>query len=305
MTVPTPAIAPYVPTYATYTPYVSPLEFKTANTGVDVSQLVPGGDAPTQAAALLDLLARASSEADRICQKPLAATTDVVSGEYLIRPDGTVRVPVPYKPIVAVVSVSIGYTPNSLTPMADLSGIVIGPKVLRIPITGVARGVVFPRAPAAYATPGKIFVLVTYVNGWAHTELTDAVLAGAATITPASVVGLVPGLPVMVKDGSATEPAVVGADYVYGSATVPLASPLANAHDAGTTVSALPPFVKNAVIDLGKALAKAQGSKGIVMGAINGQTVTRTAPKEQPTGPGGAGDMARAEKALEFLRRSA
>src|SRR5271155_1354867 len=130
---PTPAIAPYVPTYATYTPYISTTEFENANTGVDTSQLVPGGTADQQQAELIDLRARASSEADRICRKPLAATEDVQSGEYRIRADSTIRVPVDYKPIVAVTAVLVGHRADSYTALTSLAGLFIGPKVIRVP----------------------------------------------------------------------------------------------------------------------------------------------------------------------------
>lgn len=305
MTVPTPAIAPYVPTYATYTPYISVEEFLTGATGVDTSQLVPAGSEITQEQALLDLISQASSEADRICQKPLAATIDVVSGEYRIFRDRTLRIPVPYKPIVAITAVLTGCAANSLTAMTDLSGIFIGPKVARVPVASwSAPSVAFSQHPPAMSQRGWLFAQMTYVNGWAHTTLAAATLAGASTITPKSVVGLVPGLPITVKDGPNTESNAVGAGYVYGSATVPLAFPLQNAHGVGATVSALPPFVKNAIISLTKSLVKAKGSKAIVMGSVKGQAITN-APKTQKTEPGGDEDYAKAEKTLKSLRRSA
>lgn len=299
-----PAIAPYVPTYATYTPYVSPTEFLNANTGVDVSQLVPAGSELTQTQALLDLLARSSSEADRICQKPLAATTDIVQGEYRIFQDRTVRVPVPYKPIIAVTAVSVGYAINAMTPLTDLSGIVIGPKVIRIPVSSVALSAVsFSNHPPAMAARGKLFVQVTYVNGWMHTELALPVAASAQALSPLSVVGAVPGLPFTIKDGALTENCIVAPGYVYGSASLALAAPLLNAHGAGATISALPPFVKNAVINIGRSLAKAKGTKAVVMGSIAGQKVS-SGTKTQKTEPGGDQDMAAAEKTLMDLRRS-
>lgn len=304
MTVPTPAIAPYVPTYATYTPYISPTEFLNANTGVDVSQLVPAGSELTNEQALLDLLARSSSEADRICQKPLAATIDIVQGEYRIFSDRTVRVPVPYKPIVAVTAVSIGYAINAMTPLTDLSGVVVGKKVIRIPVSQVpTASVAFMNQPPAMAARGKLFVQVTYVNGWMHTELASPVAAAASSLTPQSVVGAVPGLPFTIKDGALTENCIVSPNYVYGSAAVLLAAPLQNAHGPGATISALPPFVKNAVINIGRSLAKAKGTKAVVMGSIAGQKVSG-ANKTQKIEPGGDQDMAAAEKTLMNLRRS-
>lgn len=301
----TPAIAPYVPTYATYTPYISVEEFLTGATGVDVSQLVPAASNMTQEQALLDLIARGSSEADRICQKPLAATIDVVSSEYRIWRDRTLRIPVPYKPIVAITGVLVGYAVNAMTPLTDLSGIHIGPKVARVPVGGCGMSAVaFSQHPPAMAQSGSLFAQLTYVNGWAHTTLAQPAIAGASAITPQSVVGLVPGLPLTIKDGPSTESNAVGAGYVYGSPTVPLATPLQYAHTAGATCSALPPFVKNAVIDLTKSLIKAKGTKAIVMGSVKGQTVTNQ-PKTQKTEPGGDTDYQNAARTLLSLRRSA
>jgi hypothetical protein len=303
---PTPVIAPYVPTYATYTPYVSETEFLNTNTGVDVSQLVPGGSVSQNQAAFTDLLARASSEADRICQKPLAATIDVVSGEYRIFRDGTLRIPVPYKPIVAVTSVLIGRTSTTMTAMTNLTGIFIGAKVVRIPIPGGSFWDTPPFAqyPSAYASPGRLFAQVTYVNGWMHSTLADAVAAAASSIDPASVVGAVPGLPFMIKDGASTEACTVDAGYTYGAASVPLASPLQYAHSAGATVSALPPYVKNAIIDLGRSLVKEKGSKAFVMPAVAGGKMP-SPPRTQGSEPGGTSDYKRAERTLLNLRRSA
>ena len=305
MTTPTPAIAPYVPTYATYTPYISVEEFLTGATGVDVSQLVPNNSSMTQEQALLDIIARASSKADEICRKPLAATIDVQADEYRIFRDGTLRIPVDYKPIVAVTAVSLGRVSGSLTAMTDLSGLYIKRKIVRVPVRGIGQSAAFfSQNPHAAASPGHMFAQVTYVNGWMHSVLAADVIAGASEISPQSVVGAVAGLPITIKDGAATESAVIDASYVYGSATVPLAAPLQNAHPAGTTVSALPPFVKDAVINLTKSIVKSKGTKAIVMGSVKGQTVSN-APKTQKTDPGGDEDFKAAKETLLTLRRAA
>lgn len=306
MTNPAPAIAPYVPNYATYTPYITPAEFLNAPTGVDTSQLVPAGSVLTQEAALVDLIARASGEADKLCRKVLAATLDVAVGEFRIFRDQTLRIPVPYTPIVAVVGVSVGYQANSLTPLTDLSGLWIERKVVRVPVPQLpfTAAVAFSTNPPAMSRPGRMFVQMQYVNGWAHSTLAAATLAGAASITPLSVVGFAPNLPFTVKDGASTESAVVASTYVMGSATVPLASPLQNAHGQGATVSALPPIVKDAVIDLVKWLVKSRGSKAIVMGSIKGQPLTAANAKTQTSEPGGTADYNKAVKTLQDLGRS-
>lgn len=266
---PTPAIAPYVPTYATYTPYVSATEVFNTNLGVDVSQLVVGGSTPANVAALTDLLLRASNQADLICRKVLAATLDVVNGEYRVFRDGTIRVPVDYTPLVSVNNVSVGFQAGNLQALTDLSGVWIQRKVARIPVWGVglAQPNLTPPAPA-YPGAGKVFAIVQYVSGWAHSTLQSTVNAGATSFTPASVYGFVPGLPVTFRDGTVTEVATVALSYVPGTTPVTLSAALANTHTAGATVSALPPTVKTAVLNLAKWLVKARGSKAVVMPSV-------------------------------------
>lgn len=296
----TPVVAPYVPTYATYVPYVTGQDFLNEPTGVDVSQLIPAGSTLTQQAALARLVANASSEADRICQKPLAASLDVETGEYRIFRDGTIRVPVPYSPLVSVNNVAIGYSAASMTAMTDLSGLRLIRSVARIPVPSTPPlQFAFTPQPAAYVQRGWIFADVSYVNGWAHTTLSAATLAGATSVQPGTVLGFVPGLPFTFYDGQNTEPAQVGPGYVVGSATVPLAAPLAYAHGKGVTVSALPPFVREAVIRLGAWLVKTRGSEAIVLSSITGQP-----SGTQQTYPGGSSDYGDAERALLSLKRA-
>lgn len=302
----TPVVAPTVPTYASYTPYITGQDFLNEPTGVDVSQLIPQGSSLTEAAALARLCANASSEADRICQKTLAATLDVESGMFRIQRDGTIHVPVPFGPLISVNAVSIGYAANSMTAMTDLSGIRIIRNVAHIPVpTAPALMLQFSPQPAAYAPRGWIYADVTYVNGWAHSTLTLGTAVNAALITPGNVLGFVPNLPVTVYDGQNTEGARVSSGYVLGSAGVPLAAGLQFAHGQGVTVSALPPFARLAVVSLAKWLAKTKGSKAIVMPAVlKGGTVTRQAPKTQESEPGGSADYKQAERDLLTLKRA-
>ena len=296
----TPAIAPYVPTYATYTPYVTGQDFLNEPTGVDTSQLIPAGSNLSEEAALARLVAHASSEADRICQKVLAATLDVETGEFRIFRDGAIRVPVPYSPLISVNAVTIGYSANTMTALTDLSGLRLTRNVARIPVPSTPPlQFAFNPQPAAYAQRGWCFADVTYVSGWAHSTLSAATLANASSITPKSVLGFVPGLPFTIYDGQSTEAAQVASTYVVGSATVPLAAPLTYAHSAGVTVSALPPFVREAVIRLAAWLVKTRGSEAIVMDSISGQP-----SKTQPIDPGGNPDYFEAERALLTLKRS-
>lgn len=303
----TPVVAPYVPTYASYTPYITAADFLAEPTGVDTSQLIPQGSTLTEQAALARLVANASSEADRICQKVLAATLDVEADEYRIFRDGTLRVPVKYKPVVSVNAVSLGYAAGRLSPMTDLSGIWPGEKVVRIPVpvSPPSQFSFSTNNPPARARQGWMFAQVSYVNGWAHSTLSAPAVASAQSITPGNVLGFVPGLPFTIYDGQSTEAAQVAGTYVVGSATVPLAAPLANAHAAGVTVSALPPFVRQAVIALAKWLAKTKGTEAIVMPEVlRGRTISSAAKRTQDIEPGGDADYRQAERDLLTLKRA-
>ena len=295
----TPVVAPTVPSYASYTPYITGQDFLNEPTGVDVSQLIPAGSNLSQEAALARLVANASSEADRICQKVLAATLDVVAGQYRVQRDGTIRVPVPYSPLVSVNAVSVGTVAGNLTALTDLSGVWLERNVAWIPVPGsLLLGGRTTGFAGASARPGWVFAQVSYVNGWAHSTLSASTAIGAPSLAPVNVLGFVPSLPFTIYDGQSTEGAQVSPAYTAGSASVPLAGTLTFAHASGVTVSALPPFARQAVVRLAAWLVKTRGSEAIVIDAIGGQP-----SRMQQIDPGGSPDYAEAARALAPLAR--
>lgn len=292
-----PAVAPYVPTYATETPYITVAEFLAEPTGVDTTQLVPGGTTVEQQAALARVIARASSQADNLCRKLIAATVDVQSGEYRIRRDGTIWVPANYAPVVQVNAVSLGYAQGAMVPLTDLSGVRPERKLIKIPACGVtATWVSTPRTPARR---GWIYADVTYVNGYAVTTSSGAVLAGASALPLVGVLGVVPGLPLVVSDGASTESVAVDSSYVIGSSSVPLTAPLQFAHAKGVAVSAVPGAVKDAVILLTASRIKTRGAEAVQMGSISAEP-----GPPQATMPGGTTEYNQAVELLKRLRRA-
>ena len=299
-----PVTAPYAPSYASTTPYLTPAEYLAEPTGVDVSALIPGATGAAQTAVLTRVIGRASSFADLFCRKILAATLDVQSGEYRIFRDGTIRVPVDNTPLIQVTGVNLGYVAGQLVALSDLSTCRLGKKVVRIPIGQVAASYLASQfSAAAQARPGAMFADVTYVNGFAHalTAIGSAPGANSIQVTGTGL-GIVPGLPLTIYDGAVngtnTEQVVVGPGYVFGSSTVPLASPTLYAHGAGCSVSALPPFVREAVICLTSALIKTRGSDSYVMPSGPMQEM-----KIEGMLPGGDEDFEVAFELLEPLRR--
>ncbi len=291
----TPVVAPWVPTYATYTSYVTVADFLAEPTGVDTSQLIPDGTYDANKAALARVIARASSQADNICRQVLAATVDVQTGVYRIQSDGTIGIPVPYTPLIQVNAVRVGYSPANLTVVPDLSAVWFEQKVAWVPV-GAALSM--SRGVARFVPGGRVYAQMTYVNGHANTLTAAPVSASAPSLTVANPLGVFPGLPMTVYDSASTEPIVVDASYTLGSATVPLASPLRFAHGEGVSVSALPPFVRDAVFLLTASLIKTRGAEAVVMGAIRDEPA-----RTQQTTPGGTTEYNDAVALLQPLRR--
>jgi hypothetical protein len=284
VTGPVPAVSPYVPFYAETTPYITVAEFMSAPTGCDTSQLVQGASTEQNRSALQTLIASASGYADSLCYQVLAATVDMAVGEYRIFRDGTIRVPVPYTPLIEVTNVALGQRAGALQNLNDLSGLWIQRKTVRIPVAGLAYTQVGVGSPAACSRGGSMFAQVTYVNGYANTTLAVDAAAGASTIVVASPLGVFAGMPLTVYDdaNSTTELVTVAASYVPGSASVPLVSPLHGAHTAGTAVSAMPRAIKQAVIALTAHLIKTRGAESLSLAGVSGgpSGIDKTEPGE-------------------------
>lgn len=295
----TPVFAPYVPAYATYTPYLTTAEYLAEPTGVDVGQLLPGKTVATNTAALARVIARASSYADNICQQILAATSDIQAGVYRVQRDYTIRVPVDYTPIIELTDAAVGYSPNSLTSLTDLSGCWLQNKIAVVPVSG-ALTVPWPASSVPYASAGSgnVYARLTYVNGYAHTLSSAVANAGASQVQVANPLGIFPGLPLTIYDSGSTEQFTVASTYTTGSTTVPTTTPLANTHAAGVSVSALPGFAREAVIALTSALIKTRGSEAIAMPMMSSQ-----AEHIQALAPGAGEDLDMAIELLEPLRR--
>lgn len=257
--------APNVATYSTRKTYVTPAEFKAAPTGVDVSQLVPGGDPARNAAALVMQLQRASAYADNFCQKVIAATVDVQAGQYRVQHDkalgAVIKVPVDNTPVIAVSAIKTGRTPGALASVATPANLWIGRKVLTIPVSG-AHG-------------EHIFAQVDYVNGWANTALTVAAAPGALSITVASSLGIMPGQQLNIQSPTNAETLTVATTYVPSNTAintpVPVTTPIVGTYGIGDTVTAFPQDIKQAVILITKSLIKTRGSESIVIASTSSQ----------------------------------
>lgn len=257
--------APNVATYSTRKTYVTPAEFKAAPTGVDVSQLVPGGTPAANAAALVMQLQRASAYADNFCQKVIAATVDVQAGQYRVQRDkalgAVIKVPLDNTPVIAISDIRIGATPGSIALQPSPANLWIGRKVATIPVAG------------AYGD--TVFAQISYVNGWANTALTAAAAPGALSLTVASSLGIMPGMQLNVQSPNNAETLTVDMSYVPSNIAintlVPVTTPIVGTYGIGDTVTAFPQDIKQAVILITKSLIKTRGSESIVIASTTSQ----------------------------------
>lgn len=296
------AVNPTASTYPTRSPYVTPNEFKNAGTGIDTTQLVPGGTSQQNAAALIMHLQRASSYADGFCQKVLAATVDTQSGKFRVRHDAwlgpVLSIPLDFTPIIAVSGVQIGWTPSSLVAISDLSNVAINRKTAVIPFAppGVSSG------PVVTGFSGTAYATVTYVNGWANTTLTQAAAAGASSITVASTLGIMPGQQLTLWSTTASEQVTVATTWTptnTGTNTaVPLAAPVVGSYAVNDVATAMPQDIKTAVILIAKSLIKTRGSDSVVLQSTGGSG----GPRESME-PGITTDLGLAEDILERYKR--
>lgn len=275
-------------------PYINPAVLLSAPTGISWAT-VPGprATADQQLAAQLDICMRATSAIDTYCGTPLRATidTETVRGpgdwRFTQRPDGVARLILSRPPVVSVISGQYSPTASFPSQWTALAGTQF--KVEQ-PLMGVwgttapgaadtgGQAVLMAPGVLGYGGRGSYEVQVTYMNGWPHTQLTADAAAGATTLSVDDVTGWV-GAVGTVRDTVGQETVSVvstspSGPTASGPGTVTLASPLANAHSAGTLVSTLPGSVVEAAILFAVSQALVRGATAVtapgVPGASNG-----------------------------------
>lgn len=261
----TPIFAPYSQTYSQREPYITAAEYAAAPTGISLSTLAPGSTDQQQADALQSAIARGSAWVDQICHQILAATLEVVTGQYRVQ-DGMVMVIMKQSPVIAVYSMALGLSVLSMKPLIVDPGIDIGSKIVRIPLPGTLYG------------NNPVRASVSYVAGFANCLLTSAVAAGVGHLPLDGVLGITPGMTLTISDPGFTEIVTV---LSVGTTSIDLAAITQFAHAKGVNVSALPAEVKQAAILLTTATIKTRASEAIVL-----QSSRSTPTVKQPISAG-------------------
>lgn len=250
------------------TPYLTVAEYKQAPTGVDVDDFVGGGSIGLNDQELTNVIARASSWMDAHCGQVLGATQDTESFRARTSRDGFLRVHPRYWPIISVVSASFGGSPSLMSAL-DVSTAWLEPMAV---VFSLSYGSSFSgqlQFSRVMSFTQEQFVTMTYVNGYANTVLT-APQGLVTTMNVSDTTGFQPGMSFRIYDGINSELVKVSSTYVptTGAGAVSLSAACSFTHATGTSVSALPPAVKQAAISMVNVILKSRGNSALVMGSL-------------------------------------
>ncbi len=292
------------------TPYISPGTLVNAPTGIDFSTIpaTPSFDPSANAAELWNLCARATAMADQYCNQVLRATVDT---EILHGPDYRVTVgpaaggayPSPYWgnvgsnaraimarwPILEVTQVQVSSNASWPRSWTTLPAGYAEPEYPPFGIyntvspAGDANG-----SQAILMAPGYVdwslgrngyILMITYVNGWPHAEITAGATAGTSTLTVNDTTGwavsnystTVTGATGTIKDAGQQESVhVASASTTSGPGTLTLSSALAYSHEAGTLFTTIPAAVEQAAILFCCAQALIRGATSTTIHSVGG-----------------------------------
>jgi hypothetical protein len=262
--------------------YLTVQEFINAPTGIDCTNIIPGGTVAQNNAELTNVIRRASSWIDQICKMPsLEATINTETKEVYMNYRGMIRVHPDMIPIITLLD-SVQYRVSPLNSWVSLNIGEIEVYERYFTIYNLAEMYVQPEGvqPLSilpYRSPYvkwrlkdlPIMLQYSYINGYPNTTLSSNASAGATSITVQNNTGMV-SQTLTIYDNDLTEEVVISS--VNGN-TVTLVSPLIFNHSAGVAVSALPSSVKQACIILTAFLIQERGSLNISMGEQNIQGV--------------------------------
>lgn len=225
------------------TPYITIKELKQSPIYTQLEALVPGQSDAERDAQLGRIIMRASSMISGEVNQNLAATVDVEVGEVNVSLGGDLRIHTRSNPIVEVLSLSIGNQSGNLTPVTDLSTLLIEP--WRITLPGGVHGGAY-NLPSVSMRPGsKLWAQWSYINGYPTTVLTSPTAIGDTSIEVKDTTGIQPGKSVLtIEDGNWVEQVTPTA--VFGNTLI--VDELFFPHQAGTGITELPDAIKEATL---------------------------------------------------------
>ena len=249
-------------------PYLTLEEYKAAPTAIDLDNLVFSSQDPeVQDNELRNVIARASSWMDTYCNQTLGATVETEQQRSRVSTDGSIRFHPRFSPIVALTEFNYGY-PTNMASLGDCSIAWIEDQQIIIPNANLGNWT--SQGPLSFGSynggpSNTVFLNYTYVAGYANTTFSSLSVVGASAITVQDATGIVAGQMLTIYDGINTENVTVASTYTYGSLTIPLTGSLLYPHALGSSISALPPALKQAAVLVTTAFLKVRGDSSMTM----------------------------------------
>lgn len=260
-------------------PYLTTTEYRNAPTAIDIDNLVFNSiDPEAQDNELANVIARASSWVDTYCNQVLGATYETETQRSRISPDGTIKFHPRYSPIIALTDFWYGNPSTNLYQAQDCSVAWIENSQIIFPYANLSTTFT-SQGPIQFGFPSTqgavVYLKYTYVNGYPN-DLIVTATQGATSLTVKTGVGITAGDHLKIYDGIYSENVTVASNYVFGSSTVPVTSPLLYSHSAGVSISSLPPAIKEATILATTAMLKVRGDSSLTMavGTLPSQATT-------------------------------
>lgn len=272
-------------------PYCDATTFNEAPTGVDTSQIVAGGSAAQNTAALEKILERASSWVDRDCFQRVAATQQLEQKRTIPNRQGQLEIFTKQFPVIAVIEAQWNDFSDPDEPWTAIDVTNINPLERSMLIYDQDyswwRGWGAPRLVVQYQYQAG-FPLTTLTGPGFGTS--GVVPAGTSDITVASTIGMTTTTAPLsawaltseleILDGADGETIEVAS--ITGT-TLTLAAPTVNNHDVGALISGVPQYVTQAAILVATWMIKnPRGDGSYVMPGTDGNTGSR-----QPAGVDG------------------
>ncbi len=258
----------------------------------------PNSSAEEQYAEQLTLCRMATGMVDRTANQVLRATidTEVERGpDYRITVGsgitGEARMQISRWPVVQIVSAQVATAGTQTAGGPYLSWTAVPADMIRpehpaMSLNGTAAPSAAGAGPAALLiAPGYIdwsngrngyYFSVTYINGWPHTSLTAACVAGATTLSVDDVTGWT-GVRGTIYDGAYTEDVTVSAttpaSTVGGPGTVTIGA-TAYPHVSGAMFSSMPEDIQLATIYFATSMALTRGATATVVPTQRGAAQT-------------------------------
>ncbi len=207
------------------TPYLTTIEYWSAPTGIEASDLVPGGTAAQQNAALYAKILGASAWVDRVVRYVMAATLDTDTRICKVDRKGYVNLPLRGIPLLELDSFSYGVTPSTQTALTgtQLVDAWLSGSVLRVPLYGATTSTPVPYMLSPSLAGREVYCTYTYVNGYANTLLANGTASSSASsITlQGTAMGIYAGTQLFIYDPNGGDEIVtVASTYTTGSLTV-------------------------------------------------------------------------------------